>query len=79
MGTAYPEGPQEGADTGTPRPDVTGEARTGESQVVAGMTFRKGTTDMQTASFTAAEIEKVRLVPQSESWEGGFMDFLWIC
>ena len=34
----------------------------------AGMTFRKGTTDVQTASFTAAEIEKVRLVPQSESW-----------
>ena len=33
----------------------------------AGMTFRKGTTDMQTASFTAAEFEKVRLIPQSES------------
>ena len=33
-----------------------------------GMTFRKGTTDMQTASFTAEEIEKGRLVPQSESW-----------
>ena len=31
------------------------------------MTFRKGTTDMQSASFTAAEIEKVRLVPQSEA------------
>ena len=32
--TAHPEGPQEGAETGTPQPDVTGEARTGESQVV---------------------------------------------
>ena len=34
VGTAHPEGPQEGAETGTPQPDVTGEARTGESQVV---------------------------------------------
>ena len=146
VGTAHPGGPQEGAETGTPQPDVTGEAQvvksehmSGESgdegqgpeadakpdrkrdakrisstikawylsfQAVkerdgwtraraqkpedtpdgaqrklqlsttwfrslmknAGMTFRKGTTDMQTAFFTAAEIEKVRLVPQSESW-----------
>ena len=41
----------------------------------AGMTFRKGTTDMQTASFTAAEIEEVRLVPQLESW--GFHGFFY--
>ena len=33
-----------------------------------GRTFRKGTTDMQTASFPATEFEKVRLAPQSESW-----------
>ena len=34
VGTAQPEGNQEGAETRTPQPDVTGEARTGESQVV---------------------------------------------
>ena len=27
VGTAHPERPQEGAETGTPQPDVTGEAR----------------------------------------------------